>query len=425
MSLLDMLRTALTNLRRRPARTMLTGVGIAVGALTIVAMVSLGIGVQRAIQAQFEESGLQNLQVQPREAETDEDEDGEQPRLPINPRQKPITDADLARWRSLPGVTGAFGLVHVDSSMLILLRRPDSEILARPRVTGMDFELRDPFDPRPTVLAGEFNPPQDGMLVISLEAARAISLTGEPAELLGQPVQILLETARGDSQAFDFTIAGVSNHLVPAVVLTPQDTAELKAWWYNTPDLFARRGYDEALITTRGMEEARLLIQPLRAEGFTVQSVELLYSLTNRILTMVQMMLGSVGGLALMVASLGVMNTLAMAIYERTREIGVLKAVGASNRDIRRLFLLEAALIGLLGGAVGSLVGWLITLGLNQRILSTMETAELPTSKIFVVTWWLVGGVIGFSMLISAAAGLIPAMRAARLEPVQALSQGG
>jgi ABC-type lipoprotein release transport system permease subunit len=422
MTLLDMLRTAWTNLRRRPARSMLTGVGIAVGALTIVAMVSLGIGVQQAIHAQFEEIGLENIQVKPRETELDE----EQPLLPIAPRQQPITDADLARWRSMPGVTGAVGLVHVDSSMTILLRRPDSEILARPLITGMDFELRDPFDPRPSALVGEFNPPQDGMLVISLEAARAISLTGEPAALLGQPVQIFLETPRGDSQAFDFTIAGVSNHLVPAVVLTPQDTADLKAWWFNTPDLFARRGYDEALITTSGIEDARRLIQPLRAEGFAVQSVEILYSLTNRVLTMVQMLLGSVGGLALLVASLGVMNTLAMAIYERTREIGVLKAVGASNRDIRRLFLLEAAFIGLLGGAVGSLLGWLITLGLNQLILSTMETTELPpTGKIFVVTWWLVAGVIGFAMLISATAGLIPAMRAARLEPVKALSQGG
>jgi ABC-type lipoprotein release transport system permease subunit len=422
MTLLALLQTAWTNLRRRPARTMLTSVGVAVGALTIVAMVSLGIGVQRAIRAQFEEIGLQNLQVQPREAESSQAE----PLLPIAPRQKPITDADLARWQRLPGVTGAVGLVHVDSSMLILVRRPDSPILARPLVTGMDFELRDPFDPRPTTLAGESTPSQDGMLVISLEAARAISLTGEPAALLGQPVQILLETPRGDAQAFDFTIAGVSSHLAATVMLTPQDTAALKAWWFNTPDLFARRGYDEALITTGGIAEARQLIQPIRAEGFQVQSVEILYSLTNRVLTMVQVLLGGVGGLALMVAALGVMNTLAMAIYERTREIGVLKAVGASNRDIRRLFLLEAALLGLLGGAAGCLLGWLITLGLNQLLLGRLAAAELPpTGKIFIVTWWLVGGVIGFAMLISAAAGVIPAIRAARLDPVAALNQGG
>ncbi len=422
MTVRDILQAAWTNLRRRPARTTLTSIGIAVGALTIVAMVSLGIGVQQAIHAQFAEIGLQNLQVQPHEPKRDE----ANPLLPITPREKPITDADLARWQRLPGVTGAVGLVHVDSSMVILLRRPDAPIIARPLITGTDFELRDPFDPRPTALAGDLNPSTDGMLAISLEAARAISLTGEPAALLGQPVQLLLETPRGDTQSFDFTIAGVSSHLAPAVALTPQDTAALKAWWFNTPDLFARRGYDEALVTTRDIADARQLIQPLRAEGFKVQSVELLYSLTNRVLMMVQLLLGSVGGLALLVASLGVMNTLAMAIYERTREIGVLKAVGASNRDIRRLFLVEAGLIGLLGGAVGSLVGWLITLGLNQLVLSTMETAELPpTGKIFVVTWWLVGGVIGFAMLISAAAGVVPAMRAARLEPVKALGQGG
>ncbi|HYF65479.1 MAG TPA: ABC transporter permease [Herpetosiphonaceae bacterium] len=422
MTIRDILKTAWTNLRRRPARTTLTSVGVAVGALTIVAMVSLGIGVQQAIRAQFEEIGLQNLQIQPREVERDEADLVD----PTEPRPQPLTDADLARWRSMPGVTGAFGLVHVDSSMVILVRRPGSDVVARPLITGMDFELRDPFDPRPTALAGDLLPPKDGMLVISLEAAQAISLTGAPAELLGQPVQLLLETPRGDSQTFDFTIAGVSSHLNPAVALTAQDTAALKEWWFNTPDLFARRGYDEALVTTSGIEEARQMIEPLRAEGFEVQSVEILYSLTNRIFTMVQMMLGSVGGLALMVAALGVMNTLAMAIYERTREIGILKAVGASTRDIRRLFLIEAALIGMLGGAAGSLLGWLITLGLNQLIIANLEATELPpTGKIFVVTWWLVAGVIGFAMFISSAAGLLPAMRAARLEPVSALREGG
>ncbi|HEY1011413.1 MAG TPA: ABC transporter permease [Herpetosiphonaceae bacterium] len=422
MTLVDILKAAWSNVRRRPARTVLTSLGVAVGALTIVAMVSLGIGVQQAISAQFEEMGLQNLQVAPRAAENDRPEDP----APTAPRPDPITDEDLARWRSLPGVTGAVGLVHVDSSMLILLRRPGAPALAQPRITGMDFELRDPFDPRPVALTGDLNPPADGSLVISLSAARAISLTGEPAELLGQPVQLLLETPRGDSQAFDFTIAGVSSHQIPAVALTAADTAALKAWWFNTPELFALRGYDEALVTTDGIEAARQLIQPMRAEGFQVQSVELLYALTNRVLAMVQVMLGSIGGLALMVASLGVMNTLAMAIYERTREIGVLKAVGASNRDVRRLFLIEAALIGLLGSAAGSLVGWLITVGLNRLLLSTLAEAELPpTGAFFVVTWWLVAGVIGFSMLISAAAGLLPAMRAARLEPVKALNQGG
>lgn len=422
MTIVALLQAAWTNVRRRPARTLLTSIGVAVGALTIVAMVSLGIGVQRAIRAQFEEIGLQNLQIAPREDSPDQAEGA----APTTARETPITDADLARWERLPGVTGAVGLVHIDPSMLILLRRPGADIVARPLVTGTDFELRDPFDPRPTALAGELSPPSNGMLVISLAAAQAISLTGEPGALLGQPVQLVLEAPRAESLVMNFTIAGVSSHLAPAVVLTPQDTAALKAWWFNTPDLFARRGYDEALVTTGGIEDARRLIQPLRAEGFEVQSVEILYSLTNRVLIMVQVMLSSIGGLALLVASLGVMNTLAMAIYERTREIGVLKAIGASTRDIRRLFLIEAALIGALGSAAGSLAGWLITLGLNRLVLSTMEAAEFPpTGAFFVVTWWLVGGVIGFSLLISAAAGLIPAMRAARLDPVQALSQGG
>jgi putative ABC transport system permease protein len=133
-------------------------------------------------------------------------------------------------------------------------------------------------------------------------------------------------------------------------------------------------------------------------------------------------MLGSVGGLALFVAAIGIANTMVMTIYERTKEIGILKAVGASPREIRVLFMAEAALIGLLGGIVGTIGGWLLGIGLNKGILAYMAWKELPvTGTFFVVTGWLVVLALVFATVVGLLAGLYPAARAARLDPLEAL----
>jgi ABC-type antimicrobial peptide transport system permease subunit len=111
-----------------------------------------------------------------------------------------------------------------------------------------------------------------------------------------------------------------------------------------------------------------------------------------------------------------------MAVYERTREIGVLKAIGASPGDIRALFVTEAALIGLLGGIVGTVGGWLLGLGLNEGILAVLRWQKVPVEgTFFVVTPWLVVLALAFATVVGLLAGLYPAARAARLAPLEAL----
>ena len=111
-----------------------------------------------------------------------------------------------------------------------------------------------------------------------------------------------------------------------------------------------------------------------------------------------------------------------MAVYERTKEIGILKAVGAAPGQIRALFVVEASLIGLLGGVVGTILGWLLGKGLNRLILAILEWQEINVQgTFFVVSWWLVVGALAFATLVGLLAGLYPAARAARLAPLDAL----
>ena len=127
-------------------------------------------------------------------------------------------------------------------------------------------------------------------------------------------------------------------------------------------------------------------------------------------------------GIALLVATIGIANTMVMAIYERTREIGILKAMGASGGEVRQMFMLEAGFIGMIGGVFGLLIGWVLGIGLNQMIEIFSRLREQPMhGKFFLVTPWLALGVIAFATFIGLLAGLLPAQRAASLDPLQAL----
>jgi putative ABC transport system permease protein len=131
--------------------------------------------------------------------------------------------------------------------------------------------------------------------------------------------------------------------------------------------------------------------------------------------------LAAVGMIAIVVAALGILNTMVMSILERTREIGIMKAVGAGDGDIKRIFFFESGAIGLLGGAGGCLLGWATSLVINRVINVYAGRQGVPNIDYFAFPVWLFLGAVGFAVLVSLAAGFYPARRAARVDPVVAL----
>jgi len=128
-----------------------------------------------------------------------------------------------------------------------------------------------------------------------------------------------------------------------------------------------------------------------------------------------------VGMIGITVASLGIVNTMVMSILERYREIGIMKAVGATDGDVQRVFLFEAGMIGLLGGLLGLALGWVVSFVINEVINALMARQAAPRMEYFCFPWWLCLGAIAFSILVSLIAGVYPTLRAARVDPVIAL----
>ena len=159
----------------------------------------------------------------------------------------------------------------------------------------------------------------------------------------------------------------------------------------------------------------------IKKQGFFTFSILDASKNISRFFTLLDSFLGIFGSLALAVASLGIVNTLVMAILERRREIGIMKALGASDGDVKLLFFVEAGCLGIVGGAVGVALGWVIGKTINFGTNIYLSRQNMPGETFWAVPWWLVVSALGFSVVVSLVSGLYPASRAARLDPVQAL----
>ncbi len=418
MSWRDVLRSAFSNLSRHKVRTALTTIGVVVGILTIVTMVSLGYGVQQEMRNAFGSVGLETVRLYPVTEEA-----GAYNLFGEAERSRRLSPELIAELKSRDDVLSVAPFLRLPAGMRLVLRMDGREIRLDARNPSPAY-IPEPFETQPRTLAGVAEPPETGgglVLAESLLAELGYEGDALPA-LIGREVEVELFAPRGDSQSFDFYIAGVTDRQWGNVSLAVPDRLALLEWWYDDPGYLDRRGYDELVIRTPSLNAAAGLVDWLSGLGYEVQSLKMILDVANRGMIVLQTMLGSVGGLALLVASIGIANTMIMAVYERTKEIGILKAVGAAPGQIRALFVVEASLIGLLGGVVGTILGWLLGKGLNWLILAILEWQEINVQgTFFIVSWWLVVGALAFATLVGLLAGLYPAARAARLAPLDAL----
>ena len=212
-----------------------------------------------------------------------------------------------------------------------------------------------------------------------------------------------------------------------ARVFLPLDTAEhlhvaqpddLQAFLSGDP---AKPSYMALTVRVRSPKDVPQVEAAIKQLGFSTFSLLDATKSLRLVFTVFDLFLGLFGSLALTVASLGIINTLVMAILERRREIGILKALGATDRDVRSLFFAEAGAMGFFGGIFGVGLGWLIGRALTWGTTIYLHRQDLPGVRISYVPWWLALGAIGFAIAVSLVAGLYPAGRAARLNPVEAL----
>jgi putative ABC transport system permease protein len=418
MTFRDKTLTAWSNLGRRKVRTALTSIGVVVGIMTLVTLVSLATGVRLQVLREFEKIGLDRVVVRP----SSEGGGGGFGLFDFGERTRLITPADIARWKEWPQVREV--VPEIDMPAGVQARLIWNGTSTPVRISGENPMRRGPFSDPPAALAGSLEVLQaPGKMVVNRYIVNQLKVTKTNRKsLIGQPVTLEIKAPRGETQKYDFAIMGISDGGSRNVQIATADRIAIKNWWYNEKDSLQKDGYDSVTLRAADVNGAKLLVVKLRKEKWRVESIDRILDVANRIFAVITLMLSLVGGIALLVASIGIVNTMIMSIYERTREIGTLKAMGASRADIRWMFMIEAGLIGMLGGVTGLALSWVLSRILNRGALWYAEQHKLPLPEtLFVITPLLALQAIGFATLIGVVAGLYPANRAASLDPLAAL----
>jgi putative ABC transport system permease protein len=183
-------------------------------------------------------------------------------------------------------------------------------------------------------------------------------------------------------------------------------------------------GFSSAVLTVDSDENLKDVCNQLKAEGHQFFAIGLYLQTAKKNALLIGFTMDFVALIALSVAFLGIMNTMFTAVLERTKEIGIMKSIGAKDRQILLLFLIEGTMIGAVGGGLGLLVGWLVSFpgdNIALQLIREQDPNMPPVKTVFQYPWWLVLGAPLFAMVVTTLAGVLPARRAARIEPVVAL----
>jgi len=179
--------------------------------------------------------------------------------------------------------------------------------------------------------------------------------------------------------------------------------------------------YNQLIVKTDSIDHVLELQQELQAMGYQADSDAEWIQSEQKTMNIIQLVLGGIGAVALLVAAIGIANTMMMSIYERTKEIGIMKVLGCDMRNIQTMFLMEAGFIGFIGGIVGLILSVIISVVINAISGSFMASEMGTTGNISYIPIWLALFSLIFAILVGMAAGFFPSLRAMKLSPLAAI----
>ncbi len=456
MKLLDLLGLSIKNLWRHKVRTFLTVMGVMIGAGAIVVMISLGLAMSKNFETQASQMGSLTIIQIMNWNQGGKTADGKD--IPV------LDDAMIKKISLMPGVEMATPLMDLQlkamagkytSYFYVMGVKPealdhlglmltdgsfftdkDTNVLLANQNLAQQFYVSNPrrWEPAPA----DFNLMNEKVTVsVDMMYGEKLQSGQKPAKIPAKPVKMRVSGSLGISGSqYDYTIFMPLEQVKK--LKAEQDKFNkanglpdsgggmvyAKAGGVTTP-----KGYTQAVVKAKDMDAVSRVFETIKALGYEAYSPIQMIDEMKKQSAGLRQILGGIGAMALLIAAIGITNTMYMSIYERTREIGIIKVIGARLADIRRLFMVEAAWIGIFGGITGVIFSWAASLFLNNSNINIMGgnqmwgpdgVTRLPISYI---PLWLMAAAFGFAIAAALIAGFFPARRAMRLSVMKALVQ--
>jgi len=418
----DALRLAVESITRRFGRTALTVLAVMLASALLVALATIVVTANSRVFQQVSKGGpitairVAAARAQPGQLQSDNFQLGE----PLT-----IDDATLTLIRGLDGVTNAEPVLDLDTYAVPPAGEGDPFF---DRMIGVD--LRHVGDQPITLLAGRLPAPgYSNEVAVTLQYLDNVGIdANQPASVLGQTVEL------GSPQVFFAqdgeprfrgrwiapTIVGViAQQSATGMFLVSLEQIEVARDWTLAGEDIPEEPlpvskYSGVIVVASTLSDVHDVRTEISDLGYATSAPEQLIANLQRYLRVVDIVLSAIGLIALVIAALGITNALLAAVRERRREIGVLKAIGARDRDVSRTFLFEAGCIGFVGGTLGTIAGIAIAGIVGSVVNGYLRQQGLIGVQLFVPIGIVVAGILG-STVLALIAGTLPAMRAARL----------
>lgn len=434
MSKIDLIRMGIQNLWRRKLRTFLTVLGVIIGTSSIIVMLSLGFGMSQSNEELISQWGsLTTINVHKGWSD-----------IP-GKKVEALDDKAVATFKSIPNVeavspaVSTYGIIingryqaHMD------IKGIDPDAMEAFGYTVSEGRLLNHSDDLAVVFGAEvfqnFHDPKSRVYKepkLNLMRDR-MTLTmdqnfgyEQPGENKPKPKEYKIKTVGIMEPGDDWeTNYSVYMPLVQVQKLIKEQEAS-QGQGQQQPGRGKDKGYNQVNIKVNDMKNVQDVQKTIKDMGHEAYSLNDQLDSMNKQASVMQAVLGGIGAISLLVAAIGITNTMVMSIYERTKEIGVMKVIGASLKDIKRLFLFESALIGLLGGIFGVGFSYLLSFIANKFGSQFVDMLGMgmggEVTKISIIPLWLVFAAMGFSSLIGVISGYYPAKRAMNLSALEAI----
>lgn len=460
MKFRDMLRMSSSNLWKRKVRTFLTVLGVMIGTASIVVMVSLGLGLTRASLAEIDQyGGITTVTVTEQNSYYGGgmwDENAEN--FAANPEH--MDDDLLEQIRQIDHVEDAYAVLETEA--LAMCGRYQSNLMLRGvsagKMQNLGIELGQ--GNLPEADAGQLQMVYGNMIIGDFYDEK----TGEgywyngvlpDIDLMTDSIVYVFDVSRyydflwGGTDEEGKTVTMPKKYIVPTAGVVEGSLEE-----YNSNSYYVYCDIDELKKILRKEYKGRVIPgQPTTASGkpykelyytsivVNVDDMKYVQDVQNEITMLgymassnaewvesmqsqyryIQLTLGGIGAVSLIVAAIGIANTMMMSIYERTKEIGIMKVLGCDMRNIQSMFLLEAGYIGFIGGVAGLVLSYGLSAIINAVVRSLGTGGGMAAVGLSYIPVWLAGLSLMFSVLVGMAAGFFPSLRAMKLSPLAAI----
>ena len=402
----ECLRSALSSIRAHGLRSFLTMLGIIIGVGSVICVIALLQGLTRSVMSEFEGLGANTLMVM--------SDTPQQDRLRGKFNRLKQTDVDELRFR----VAGISNVTPMMSPRLTGGVRNADNVAAAQIIATTDYYqmVQQVFPMHGRFITQSDDATRRRVAVLGEQARLDLKLPEDPT---GQYIQMGQEwfkvvgvmEPRGGA-------AGMFGNNPDNYVIIPYETGMSLSGMANTPDIQIVLTVDDIEAVDATKDRITMLMRRLHkiADGqpndFRVESSESFMQTVERISGMITLVVSAVVGISLIVGGVGIMNIMLVSVTERTREIGIAKALGAPRRFILMQFLIEAIVLAVIGGLIGIAFGFL---------LGFAAASAIPNFPPPAVPWWAILGATGFSAMVGVMFGILPASKAANLAPIDAL----